>query len=73
MRKLISENNFFGNTCSLISHTHFSAINISAAPPYSKNEFIRRKGAVRILFFSLKPSSGANQKKKKKDMGAGNI
>ena len=30
-------------------------------------------GAIRVLFFSLKLLSGANQKKKEKFLGAGNI
>ena len=60
MRKLFSENNFFGHTGSLISHVDIIEIK-------------RWKGAVRALLFSLKLSLGANQKKKERDMGAGNI
>ena len=58
MRKCFSENNFFGNTCSLISHIDIIEVK-------------RWKGAVRALLFSLKLSS--SQKKKERDMDAGNI
>ena len=60
MKNLFSENNFFGNTCSLISHVDISEIK-------------RRKGAVTVLFFFLELSSIANQKKNTRDVSAGNI
>ena len=61
MRKLLSENSFFGNTCSLISHVHISEINISADEKWmDQNGFIGQRGAARVLLFSFKLSSGAN-------------
>ena len=71
MRKLFSGNNFFGNNCSLISHIDISEISSLKSASreiikYSQNELIRWRGAVRVLLLSVKLSSGANQKKKKK-------
>ena len=34
---------------------------------------MRQRGTARVLLFCLKLLSGANQKKKEKDVGAGNI
>ena len=71
MRKLFSENVFFGNTYSLISQVDISEINIQQLKKCNSRNY--EIDTVIVLLFILKLSSGANQKKKEKVVGAGNI